>query len=228
MGAAQIIGYGVQFDAGGRVLLLRRRAAAPPWAGAWWLPGSVTPRDEEPDETVPRVFASLLRQRATVGYLETVSGPDPQSGRHTVHNGYRVLSCKALEGQPEDERNEFDAAEWHEPAAALAVLPAEQGALLRAAIEQAELGIEPEPIAPLDDLFDEGAEPAAHGLSGRERALLDLALKLGAGTGDPAAACREASAAGLSGADVEFAVRRAAALGAMRTMSGSDETGDRR
>ena len=184
--AAQIIGYGIRFDEAGRVLLLRRRESAPPWPGRWWLPGDVTPADEEPDDTVPRVFRDLLRQRASTAYLATVTGEDPQSGRHTVHNAYLVTGADALDPQPEDEANPFDAMEWHGSEAALAELPREQAALLRAALEQAELGIAPGPAPTLDEVFEEPAGAAMEllqrpeGLSPREMALVEYAYLLGA------------------------------------------------
>lgn len=187
MASAQIIGYGIQFDAEGRLLLLRRRESAPPWAGCWWLPGDVTPAREEPDDTAPRVFRDLLRQDATVAYLATVAGEDPESGRHTVHNGYLVTGTRALDPQPADEANPFDAMEWHEAGAALAELPREQAALLRAALERAELGIAPAPVPTLDDMFEEPAGAAVEpprrpeGLSPREAALVEYAYLLGAG-----------------------------------------------
>ena len=79
MADALIIGYGVQFDAEGRVLLLHRRADRPPWADLWWLPGDITPLSEEPDATVPRLFAHLLRQEVEIGFVETVFGEEPQT-----------------------------------------------------------------------------------------------------------------------------------------------------
>ena len=152
---ALIIGYGVRFDDEGRVLLLHRRADRPPWAERWWLPGDATPLTEEPDATVPRVFAHLLRQDVSVGYVETVFGEEPQSGRHAVHNGYLVTLRGALDPQPDDETNSFDEAQWFTREEALAELPSEQAALLRAAIELDEAGIEPEPPRDPDALFAE-------------------------------------------------------------------------
>lgn len=186
MAAAQIIGYGIRFDDAGRVLLLHRRQSAPPWPDCWWLPGDATPPDEEPDDTVPRVFRDLLRQHATVAYLATVTGEDPQSGRHTVHNAYLVTELDALDPQPEDEANPFDAMEWYDADAALAELPREQAELLRTALEQAELGIAPEPSPTLDEVFKEPAGAAMEllqrpeGLSPREMALVEYAYLLGA------------------------------------------------
>lgn len=155
MADALIIGYGVRFDDEGRVLLLHRRADRPPWSDRWWLPGDATPLTEEPDATVPRVFAHLLRQDVTAGYMETVFGEEPQSGRHTVHNGYLVTLRGALDPQPDDEANPFDAAQWFTREEALAELPSEQAALLRAAIELDEAGIAPEPAGDPDALFAE-------------------------------------------------------------------------
>ena len=74
-----IIGYGVVFDDAGRVLLLRRRQHDALWPGRWWLPGDVTPLSEEPDDTVPRLFEHLLRQRIRAGYAHTVYGEEPSS-----------------------------------------------------------------------------------------------------------------------------------------------------
>ena len=187
MASAQIIGCGIQFDGEGRVLLLRRRESAPPWPGRWWLPGDVTPAREEPDDTVPRVFRDLLRQDAAVAYLATVTGEDPESGQHTVHNGYLVTGARALDPQPADEANPFDAMEWYSAGAALAELPEEQAALLRAALEQAELGIAPDPGPTLDEVFEEPTGAAMEllrrpeGLSPREMALVEYAYLLGAG-----------------------------------------------
>lgn len=155
MADALIIGYGVQFDAEGRVLLLHRRADRPPWADRWWLPGDVTPLSEEPDATVPRLFAHLLRQEVEIGFVETVFGEEPQTGRHTVHNGYLVTLRGALDPQPDDETNPFDAMQWFGREEALAELPSEQAALLRAAIALDEQGGAPEPPADLDALFGE-------------------------------------------------------------------------
>lgn len=155
MADALIIGYGVRFDDEGRVLLLHRRADRPPWAERWWLPGDATPLAEEPDATVPRVFAHLLREDVSAGYVETVFGKEPQTGRHTVHNGYLVTLRGALDPQPDDETNPFDAAQWFTREEALAELPSEQAALLRAAIALDEAGIEPEPAGDPDALFAE-------------------------------------------------------------------------
>ena len=161
MADALIIGYGVQFDAEGRVLLLHRRADRPPWADLWWLPGDVTPLSEEPDATVPRIFAHLLRQEVEIGFVETVFGEEPQTGRHTVHNGYLVTLRGALDPQPDDESNPFDAMQWFGRDEALAELPSEQAALLRGAIALDEQGAAPEPPADLDALFGEPpAQPA--------------------------------------------------------------------
>ena len=185
MESAQIIGYGIRIDDQGRVLLLRRRGSAPPWPGRWWLPGDVTPREEEPDDTVPRVFRDLLRQEITAGYAGTVTGNDPDSGRHVVHNAYRVLEAEPIPDQPDDEGNPFDAMEWYRPEAALSELPPEQAALLRAALEHPELGTEAEPIPPLDALFEQQQPPRPEHelperLSPREMALAEYAFWVGA------------------------------------------------
>ena len=176
MADALIIGYGVQFDAEGRVLLLHRRADRPPWADRWWLPGDVTPLSEEPDATVPRLFAHLLRQEVEIGFVETIFGEEPQTGRHTVHNGYLVTLRGALDPQPDDESNPFDAMQWFGREEALAELPSEQAALLRAAIALDEQGAAPEPPADLDALFGEPpaqpvqlAQPAAETRRAREQ-----------------------------------------------------------
>lgn len=173
MADALIIGYGVQFDAEGRVLLLHRRADRPPWANLWWLPGDVTPLSEEPDATVPRLFAHLLRQEIEIGFVETVFGEEPQTGRHTVHNGYLVTLRGALDPQPDDESNPFDAMQWFGREEALAELPSEQAALLRGAIALDEQGAAPVPPADLDALFGEPptqpAQPVAEARLPRER-----------------------------------------------------------
>ena len=160
MADALIIGYGVRFDEDGRVLLLHRRRDWAPWADRWWLPGDATPLTEEPDATVPRVFAQLLRQQVDAGFVGTVFGEEPTTGRHTVHNGYLVTVRMALDPQPDDETNPFDAAQWFTREEALAELPSEQAALLRSAIELDEAGLAPAPSADLDALFDSvGTEP---------------------------------------------------------------------
>ena len=172
MADALIIGYGVQFDAEGRVLLLHRRADRPPWADLWWLPGDVTPLSEEPDATVPRLFAHLLRQEVEIGFVETVFGEEPQTGRHTVHNGYLVTLRGALDPQPDDESNPFDAMQWFGREEALAELPSEQAALLRGAISLDEQGAAPEPPTDLDALFGEPpAQPAQPGMPAAETRL---------------------------------------------------------
>lgn len=186
MASAQIIGYGIRFD-GGRVLLLRRRESEPPWPGRWWLPGDVTPADEEPDDTVPRVFRDLLRQRAATAYLATVTGEDPQSGRYTVHNGYLVTDTEAIDLQPPDEANPFDAMEWFDMDNAQIELPHAQADLLREALKQQALGVAPDPGPTLDDVFEEPTGAAMEllrrpeGLSPREMALVEYAYLLGAG-----------------------------------------------
>ena len=186
MASAQIIGYGIRFD-GGRVLLLRRRESEPPWPGRWWLPGDVTPSDEEPDDTVPRVFRDLLRQRAATAYLATVTGEDPQSGRHTVHNGYLVTDTEAIDLQPPDEANPFDAMEWFDMDNAQIELPRAQAELLREALKQRALGAAPDPGPTLDEVFEEPSGAAMEllrrpeGLSPREMALVEYAYLLGAG-----------------------------------------------
>ena len=152
---ALIIGYGVTFDDAGRVLLLHRRPDHPPWADHWWLPGDVTPLTEEPDATVPRIFEHLMRQRVAAGFIATIFGEEPETGRHTVHNAYRVTVIGALDSQPQDETNPFDAAEWYGPEQALAVLPSEQAALLKATLDLEAKGIVPQPAGDLDALFAE-------------------------------------------------------------------------
>ncbi len=157
-----IIGYGVRFDDAGRVLLLRRRPQEPLWPGVWWLPGEVTPLYEEPDDTVPRLFAQLLRQRVRAAYAGTVYGEEPASGRHTVHNAYVVTVEAALDGAPSDETNPFDAMEWWDVAAALPELPPEQAELLTTVVERLEAGEQFEADSTLDDLFaDAEAAPQA-------------------------------------------------------------------
>ena len=152
---ALIIGYGVVFDDANRVLLLRRRATEALWPERWWLPGDITPLDEEPDSTVPRIFGHLLRQQVRAGYLETVYGTEPRSGRHTVHNGYLVTVLEALDPQPEDETNAFDAMQWFDPEVALAELPQEQAALLAAALQRRADGWTPDEDITLEALFED-------------------------------------------------------------------------
>ena len=163
MPAALIIGYGVAFDAEGRVLLLHRRSGEALWPDQWWLPGGETPMEEDPDSTVPRVFADLLRQEVRAAYIDTTFGPEPSSGRHTVHNGYRVEVVSSLDPQPADERNPFDRMEWFAPEEALSALPQAQAQLLRTAVEHRILGIEPTPADDLDRLLEVGDAPNAAG-----------------------------------------------------------------
>lgn len=196
MSDALIIGYGVQFDESGRVLLLHRRADHPPWADHWWLPGGATPLTEEPDATVPRLFAQLLRQRVAAAFIETVFGEEPGTGRHVVHNAYRVSLLGALDPQPPDETNDFDAAEWYEPPQALALLPPEQAALLNKTLEYEAAGVIPDAPGDVEALFASAPElppaPAAFARRPREeRRALGAAL-LAELLGDPN------TAAGLS------------------------------
>ncbi len=200
-----IIGYGVVFDDGGRVLLLRRRPHESLWPGRWWLPGDVTPLAEEPDDTVPRVFERLLRQRIRAGYAHTVTGAEPSSGRHTIHNAYLVTVDEALDGDPADhdghnaESNPFDAMEWWDVAPAVAELPEAQAQLLSTVVERRESGWDFDTDATLDDLFAEpiptprpttpnrshaerraaGAEILAE-LTGRQRFASEIESRMGA------------------------------------------------
>lgn len=148
-----IIGYGVVFDEAGRVLLLRRRPHEALWPGRWWLPGDITPLSEEPDDTVPRIFEHLLRQRVRAGYAHTVYGEEPSSGRHTVHNAYAVTVEQALDGAPDDETNPFDAMEWWDVTSAVAELPEQQAELLSTVIERRASGWDLDADSTLDDLF---------------------------------------------------------------------------
>ena len=154
-----IIGYGVVFDDAGRVMLLRRRAHETLWPGQWWLPGDVTPLHEEPDDTVPRIFEHLLRQRVRAAYAHTVYGEEPSSGRHTVHNAYVVTVQESLDGAPEDETNPFDAMEWWDTTSAIAELPEPQAELLATIIERRESGWTFDDDSTLDDLFGEPDPP---------------------------------------------------------------------
>lgn len=179
-----IIGYGVVLDEEGRVMLLRRRSHESLWPGTWWLPGDVTPLDEEPDDTVPRLFEHLLRQRVRAAYVHTVYGEEPTSGRHTVHNAYLVTVEEALDGAPDDETNPFDAMEWWDVPSAVAELPPSQAELLSTVIERRESGWDFDAGPSLDDLFDEGmstpavAPPSRASLSARDLALTRLAARI--------------------------------------------------
>lgn len=161
MAQSLIIGYGITFDDAGRVLLLRRRSDEAFWPGQWWLPGDLTPLTEEPDDTVPRIFQHLLRHRVRAGYAHTVYGSEPNTGLHTVHNAYVVTVEEALDGAPDDESNPFDAMEWWDIPAAVAVLPEEQAELLATVAERRESGWDFEADATLDDLFAEPDPPQA-------------------------------------------------------------------
>ena len=165
-----IIGYGVVFDDAGRVMLLRRRAHETLWPGQWWLPGDVTPLHEEPDDTVPRTFEHLLRQRIRAAYAHTVYGEEPSSGRHTVHNAYVVTVQESLDGAPEDETNPFDAMEWWDATSAIAELPEPQAELLATIIERRESGWTFEDNSTLDDLFGEQDPPSQVAVPNRTHA----------------------------------------------------------
>ena len=165
-----IIGYGVVFDDAGRVMLLRRRAHETLWPGQWWLPGDVTPLHEEPDDTVPRIFEHLLRQRIRAAYAHTVYGEEPSSGRHTVHNAYVVTVQESLDGAPEDETNPFDAMEWWDTTSAIAELPEPQAELLATIIERRESGWTFEDDSTLDDLFGEPDPPSSVAVPSRTHA----------------------------------------------------------
>ncbi|MYE05729.1 MAG: NUDIX hydrolase [Chloroflexi bacterium] len=189
-----IIGYGVAFDDAGRVLLLRRRSDQALWPGQWWLPGDITPLSEEPDDTVPRIFQHLLRQRVRAGYAHTVYGDEPSSGRHTVHNAYVVRVEEALDGAPDDESNPFDAMEWWDIPSAVAELPEQQAELLATVIDRLESGWTFEDDTDLDDLFgrpeiedpnsqNETPAPSPLRLTPRVEALVRLALSAALDTG---------------------------------------------
>ncbi len=152
-----IIGYGVVLDDADRVLLLRRRSHEELWPGVWWLPGDITPLSEEPDDTVPRIFEHLLRQRVRAAYAHTVYGPEPSSGRHTIHNAYLVTVESALDGAPRDETNPFDAMEWWDIDSAVSELPEQQAELLQTVVGGIQQGWDFEDDTSLDDLF---AEPS--------------------------------------------------------------------
>ena len=158
MAESLIIGYGVVFDDDGRVLLLRRRQSELLWPGEWWLPGDVTPLDEEPDDTVPRIFEHLLRQRVRASYAHTVYGEEPTSGRHTIHNGYVVTVEQALDSAPADETNPFDAMEWWDVSAAITELPEQQSELLAAIIERVQSGWDFDADSSLEALFGDDQE----------------------------------------------------------------------
>ena len=165
-----IIGYGVVFDGAGRILLLRRRSNQELWPGRWWLPGDITPLSEEPDDTVPRIFEHLLRQRVRAGYAHTVYGEEPASGRHTVHNAYVATVEEALDGAPDDESNPFDAMEWWDVTSAIAELPEQQAELLSTVVERRDSGWDFEADSTLDDLFAEPDLPPPAALPTRTHA----------------------------------------------------------
>ena len=208
-----IIGYGVVFDEAGRVLLLRRRASEALWPGRWWLPGDVTPLSEEPDDTVPRLFEHLLRQRVRAVYAHTVTGPEPSSGRHTVHNAYLVEAQSALDGAPDDETNPFDAMEWWDANAAIAELPVEQSNLLGAVLEKLESGWNFEAESDLDDLFDHAGveevdDALRPALAPRLAALIRVALSAASQSDAEAEHClRAAREHGWSPPELEAALK---------------------
>ena len=156
MADSLIIGYGIVFDEADRVLLLRRRADQELWPSQWWLPGDVTPLSEEPDDTVPRLFAHLLRQRVRAAYAHTVSATEPSGGRFVVHNAYLVTVEESLDAAPADETNPFDAMEWWDPSAALSELPDQQAELLATVVERRASGWDFGSNETLDQLFDAG------------------------------------------------------------------------
>lgn len=216
MTASLIIGYGVVLDDDGRVMLLRRRSQEALWPGCWWLPGDVTPLSEEPDDTVPRLFEHLLRQRVRADYAHTVYGEEPASGRHTVHNAYLVSVEASLDGAPNDETNPFDAMEWWDVASAVAELPNQQAELLQTVVERLEQGWNFEGGADLDALFGGSRDGAglseqtpvpSPGLEPRVEALVQLAL--GAALNPDAALERDLQAArdhGWSASELQRAV----------------------
>ena len=181
-----IIGYGVVFDDDGRVMLLRRRAHESLWPGQWWLPGDITPLSEEPDDTVPRLFEHLLRQRVRAAYAHTVYGEEPSGGRHTVHNAYLVTVEESLDGAPDNETNPFDAMEWWDIPSAIVELPDQQAELLATVVERRNSGWDFNLDATLDDLFDVPMsaptdEPVARAsLSTRDIALIRLTARIAA------------------------------------------------
>ena len=186
MSESLIIGYGVVFDDQGRVMLLRRRSEETLWPGQWWLPGDVTPLSEEPDDTVPRLFAQLMRQRVRASYAHTVYGSEPASQRHTIHNAYLVTVEEALDGAPDDESNPFDAIEWWDASSAIAEVPDQQGELLATIIERLDSGWDFAADSSLDDLFAEDVpkpqvpRPGPNSLTDREIALTRLAGRIAA------------------------------------------------
>ncbi len=186
MSESLIIGYGVSLDSEGRVLLLRRRSQETLWPGRWWLPGDVTPLSEEPDDTVPRLFAHLLRQRVAAAYACTVYGREPTSGRHAIHNAYLVTVKETLDATPDDESNPFDGMEWWDAASALAELPEQQAELLATVIERLGSGWDFEADTSLDELFAESdslsvfPQPDSDSLAERDIALTRLAARVAA------------------------------------------------
>ncbi len=182
MAESLIIGYGIALDDAGRVMLLRRRSHDPLWPGQWWLPGDVTPLSEEPDDTVPRLFEHLLRQQVRAAYAHTVTGSEPASERHCVHNGYMVTVESALDGEPDDESNPFDAIQWWTVSEAIAVLPDQQAELLAVILERLNTGWTFEDDSGLDDLFAESTSPlpAQPSLAANVEALLRLAVNAAA------------------------------------------------
>ncbi len=182
MAESLIIGYGIVLDDTGRVMLLRRRSYDPLWPGQWWLPGDVTPLSEEPDDTVPRLFEHLLRQRVRAAYAHTVTGTEPNTGRHCVHNGYLVTVQEALDGEPDDESNPFDAIQWWTISEAIAALPDQQSELLSVILERLNTGWTFEDDSGLDDLFAEStaSPPAQPSLAANVEALLRLAVNAAA------------------------------------------------
>ena len=211
-----IIGYGISLDSEDRVLLLRRRDGESLWPGQWWLPGDVTPLSEDPDETVPRVFEHLLRQRVRASYGHTVYGEEPSSGRHAVHNAYLVAGSDALDPAPADEVNPFDAMEWWSIESALNELPQEQALLLWTVIERRNAGWDFDDNSSFGALFDDDStDPSGDQspLPPRVQSLIRLATF--AALHDEAGlqvALDTASGHGWSEAEIEHALAIASAL----------------
>ena len=162
MSESSIMGYGVLFDDAGRVLLFRRREGEELYPLDWWLPGDVTPITEEPDDTVPRLFEDLLGLWVSSRYALTVTGTEPSTDVHTIHNAYVVTTDSRVDGMSDMERYPFEAWRWWDVEAALPELPDMHAELLSRVVELRESGWQLEDDETLDDLFDddEPEEPA--------------------------------------------------------------------
>ena len=111
----------------GAVLLVRRKADRPPFAGQWLLPGDAMPAEESASETVERVGREELGVSVTgEEFVETLSLRDGRA-EYAV-NVFRV----GVEGTPRyRESGPYAEARWAPPSELPEALPEGLAALLR-------------------------------------------------------------------------------------------------